>query len=404
MVLSIREYDKLHIREKRDLTRNQISKDDAAVLQRLVIDDLPVFKWGNRCLIAQQWVGVIDLPEYSIEILPKLAREIENEKCRDILTRMLLVAHQSPSTRKLPGSVNSKKNALTEVLISAFLGALEIYIKSGVLNAYQKVQNNIDVVKGRIVFSKQFKQNVLSPTRFYCSYSKYISDNPVNQFLATCLSQMSCISRDNDNLRRIRAAEQYFEGVQILEVRKALNLKINFNSINSSAVESYNFGYMFLSCNFMTVNAGGIAMNVMLFDMNHLDLFAGVGGLSLGFENCGFQVVLANEYYRFPAQSDYQVLLRKESTLLYNHVATKHSPVALERLAMIPPKGGKEFLPKEHLTKSIYSGTWCRMDADDISVTITTRFDTPSSGKFTHPYLNRAITVREAARIPDVLG
>lgn len=103
--------------------------------------------------------------------------------------------------------------------------------------------------------------------------------------------------------------------------------------------------------------------------------------------------------YRFPAQSDYQVLLRKESTLLYNHVATKHSPVALERLAMIPPKGGKEFLPKEHLTKSIYSGTWCRMDADDISVTITTRFDTPSSGKFTHPYLNRAITVREAARI-----
>ena len=40
-----------------------------------------------------------------------------------------------------------------------------------------------------------------------------------------------------------------------------------------------------------------------------------------------------------------------------------------------------------------------RMDADDVSVTITTRFDTPSSGKFTHPYLNRCITVREAARI-----
>ena len=40
-----------------------------------------------------------------------------------------------------------------------------------------------------------------------------------------------------------------------------------------------------------------------------------------------------------------------------------------------------------------------RMDADDISVTITTRFDTPSSGRFTHPFLDRAITVREAARI-----
>lgn len=103
--------------------------------------------------------------------------------------------------------------------------------------------------------------------------------------------------------------------------------------------------------------------------------------------------------YTKPIQSEYQKLLRGNSTILYNHVATKHSPLALERLSLIPPNAGKEVLPKEHLTKSIYSGTWTRMRKDEISVTITTRFDTPSSGKFTHPYLNRAITVREAARI-----
>lgn len=67
--------------------------------------------------------------------------------------------------------------------------------------------------------------------------------------------------------------------------------------------------------------------------------------------------------------------------------ATKHSKLALERLALIPPNCGKEVLPDEHLTKSIYSGTWSRMIKDDISVTISTRFDTPSSGRFTHPYL-----------------
>lgn len=105
------------------------------------------------------------------------------------------------------------------------------------------------------------------------------------------------------------------------------------------------------------------------------------------------------QIYRNEPQSDYQREMRKTSEFLYNHVATNHSKLALERLSMIPPKGGKEYLPPEHLTKSIYSGTWERMDADDVSVTITTRFDTPSSGKFTHPYLNRAITVREAARI-----
>ena len=103
--------------------------------------------------------------------------------------------------------------------------------------------------------------------------------------------------------------------------------------------------------------------------------------------------------YRNPPESDYEKLLRGDSDILYNHIATKHSKLALDRLAMIPPNAGKEVLPKEQLTKSIYSGTWTRMRKDEISVTITTRFDTPSSGKFTHPFLNRAITVREAARI-----
>lgn len=103
--------------------------------------------------------------------------------------------------------------------------------------------------------------------------------------------------------------------------------------------------------------------------------------------------------YRGKPRSEYQKKLRGGSGTLRNHVATRHSRLALERLAMIPPNAGKEVLPEEHLTRSIYSGTWTRMRKDEISVTITTRFDTPSSGKFTHPFLDRAITVREAARI-----
>ena len=105
------------------------------------------------------------------------------------------------------------------------------------------------------------------------------------------------------------------------------------------------------------------------------------------------------QLYLNAPETDYQKKLRKNSKCLYNHIATKHSKVALERLALIPENAGREVLPEEHLTKSIYSGTWTRMRRDEISVTITTRFDTPSSGKFTHPFLNRAITVREAARI-----
>ena len=100
-----------------------------------------------------------------------------------------------------------------------------------------------------------------------------------------------------------------------------------------------------------------------------------------------------------PATSDYQKIMRMNSKTLFNHSATKHNALALRRLAMIPKGAGKEVLPPEERTKSIYSGTWSRMIEDDISVTITTRYDTPSSGRFTHPILDRCITTREAARI-----
>lgn len=103
--------------------------------------------------------------------------------------------------------------------------------------------------------------------------------------------------------------------------------------------------------------------------------------------------------YDKPPISDYQKKLRKNSKGIYNHISTKHSKIAIERLELIPKGKGKEMLPLEHRTKSIYSGTWCRLLEDSIAATITTRFDTPSSGLFTHPILNRCLTVREAARI-----
>mgnify|MGYP004443678733 FL=1 len=66
---------------------------------------------------------------------------------------------------------------------------------------------------------------------------------------------------------------------------------------------------------------------------------------------------------------------------------------------MVPEGEGGKVLPEEERTKSIYSGTYCRLLDDDVAATITTRFDTPSSGRFTHPQQNRCITTREAARI-----
>lgn len=103
--------------------------------------------------------------------------------------------------------------------------------------------------------------------------------------------------------------------------------------------------------------------------------------------------------YQIAATSEYQKLMRGDCSILHNHQASKHKQVAIDKLRMIPPEKGKEFLPKELLGKQQFRTTWGRLIWDEPSPTIDTRFDAASNGKNNHPYLHRAITPREAARI-----
>jgi site-specific DNA-cytosine methylase len=103
--------------------------------------------------------------------------------------------------------------------------------------------------------------------------------------------------------------------------------------------------------------------------------------------------------YSTKPNSDYQKFMRKDSAKLHNHKATNHAKVALDKLKMIPPQGGKKDLPKSLHGRQKFNTTWGRLKWDSQSPTIDTRFDTPSNGTNSHPVLNRSITPREAARI-----
>ena len=103
--------------------------------------------------------------------------------------------------------------------------------------------------------------------------------------------------------------------------------------------------------------------------------------------------------YKTVATSSYQKMMRKDSSVLYNHQASNHKQVAIDKLKMIPPEKGKECLPQELIGKQQFGTTWGRLVWDEVSPTIDTRFDAASNGKNNHPFLHRAITPREAARL-----
>lgn len=96
-------------------------------------------------------------------------------------------------------------------------------------------------------------------------------------------------------------------------------------------------------------------------------------------------------------KNNYQKYLGSKNKTTYNHISTKHNEKAFERIKKI--KINENFTVLNEDIKSVHSGSYGRLDPDGVAPTITTRFDTPSGGKFIHPFEDRTITPREAARI-----
>lgn len=95
--------------------------------------------------------------------------------------------------------------------------------------------------------------------------------------------------------------------------------------------------------------------------------------------------------------NSYQKYLCNNDKVTFNHISTNHSQKALNRIEKIHIN--ENFIVLNENIKSIHSGSYGRLDPNGISPTITTRFDTPSGGRFIHPFEDRTITPREAARL-----
>lgn len=96
-------------------------------------------------------------------------------------------------------------------------------------------------------------------------------------------------------------------------------------------------------------------------------------------------------------ESNYQDFLKSNNKIVQNHYKTKHDKKAIERMEKI--KINENYTSLNEDIKSIHSGSYGRLDPNGIAPTVTTRFDTPSGGRFIHPFENRTLTAREAARI-----
>ena len=109
--------------------------------------------------------------------------------------------------------------------------------------------------------------------------------------------------------------------------------------------------------------------------------------------------------YTGEAESEFQVYAREGSENITSHFCSKLSAINKERLKYIPQGGSWRDIPYELLPaglkrarRSDHTKRYGRIDPNDLCSTIMTKCD-PHWGSFFHPTQDRALSVREAARI-----
>lgn len=106
------------------------------------------------------------------------------------------------------------------------------------------------------------------------------------------------------------------------------------------------------------------------------------------------------------SDDDFMRFVRSPSATVRNHWAPTLSDLNAKRVASIPQGGSWKDIPPELLPDRFrrvrltdYATLYGRLHESSPAYTISAGFDNVTSGCFTHPHRNRALTVREGARL-----
>lgn len=120
--------------------------------------------------------------------------------------------------------------------------------------------------------------------------------------------------------------------------------------------------------------------------------------------NCGQRI---EEYVNQP-QNDYQILMRGNQTVLYNHFCGVYGDKITTVIHNVPQGEGRMYinnlvdngeLDKSYYLTSGYKNTYGRLWWDRPCTTITNSLGTPSALRCIHPLQDRALSTREGARL-----
>jgi 5-methylcytosine-specific restriction enzyme subunit McrC len=269
-IISLREYERLYIGEF-DLERPSVRPEQARQIEGLRRrHGFDVFeRTGEAMLSASQYVGAVQLGSLTVEVLPKV-EGIDGTTMRRNLVAMLSTAYGLEVSVGETASVATQRFGLLEFLVRLFTNKLFGELHRGFVRRYEAREENLTVLRGRVVIGEQIRRNATAPERFYCGFEEFTEDNPLNRVLKAALRLLLAFARNVDNQRSLAELLLAFEAVADVDRRNLPWHDIRIDRLNARYVPCLNLASLFLRQTPPDVTAGSACGLSVFFDMNVL--------------------------------------------------------------------------------------------------------------------------------------
>ncbi len=230
-------------------------------------------KGVGKVITAKNYVGIITMKDgTSIEILPKIQSVSDNDlqKSKEILIKMLKTLKDAPFKTFSPASVNIEKMDIFEVFIRMFLTEVFRIVKHGLKCNYETIESNEIFYKGKMIFSKQIKYNLVHKERSYVTYDEFNVNRVENRLLKATLLYLYRVTNSAKNKNDIKTLLGCFA-----EVKSSTDYVGDFAKISSERnmkdyETSLKWCRVFLSGKSFTSFTGSEVAVALLFPMETL--------------------------------------------------------------------------------------------------------------------------------------
>lgn len=132
-----------------------------------------------------------------------------------------------------------------ELLAEILIKGIGVQIKKGIYKEYNPVEEDLNVLRGKVGLTKSLRLKAAAGTRLHCVYDEFSSDNILNQILkTTCLKLIKNERVRLTQKKKLKHLMMYFSEVSEISIKTVEWKKLNYHKNNLTYKMLINICYL----------------------------------------------------------------------------------------------------------------------------------------------------------------